>query len=1005
MKSEKNHMTQPYLGNSTENSDMAPDARTQALRSGDDSGRGRGNRKEGTCDSRGFRTRLARFGRSLIVMAVSVAMVPLAAVPAAWADDGASVDSEASSDASSAVMSVDDESRTMVQDFAARLDDVQELRQQESDRNAADSASSDQKAGGETDFSFGSSSQLSEEDVAEVNGSADSPGYGGASSLPKTYISPATSTKDQGSDGVCWSFSTTAALESSRLVQRGVQGTTNISAGITSNAKRTWPDYSEAQTVYSALHATASKKDYQKVGLGDSTNGFQTLGSFATTATALADWEGVVNESSAPFLTGTSPSTYSTMVNKAKNNAGKSVAHLESAEVLGAPWPVASSKRRNGRVYLTRNRNNAAFAVIKNAIKSKSGVITSFHAPDQWNSGRITKFQKKSNGSIDVSLANGNYVAGWTYNADAGDSQGSITTNHLVEVVGWDDGYNRFNFAQPLQPGDTYDSNAADKVSGTIVTYDGGHRVTSNSYVVPKHNGAWIIKNSWGSQIGLSGYQYISYDDKTFWNMYQYQLESVSRNKSDSQHEYNLLHQFDGTDSMSTLVSDGAVSEANIFTGQGEKVQAIGVWTRTANTTVSLEVRTGVKANAPGSGSKAASKTVTIGRAGYHTVWLDSSIYLSKGARFSVIASLKAKAKDPVNGVTGLNYAMTETGGSTGSVSQHVEVAAGQSFLKSNGKWMDVTALNAKGSGLSGYGITFGNVMLKALSVKVSVSSVSNPTVSTERGKAPTLPATVAVKWNDGTSGRVPVTWDKVPSSKYARVGSFTVNGKLTDGRKAHATVKVVPRTLTVAFDARGGTAVSSQRVKEGQKASRPKNPTLYGYSFVGWYTAKSGGSKYDFTKAVWSNTTLYAHWKVNPKQPTRSMYRLYNPNSGEHFYTANPTERATLKKVGWHDEGVGWVAPAKSSTPVYRMYNPNAGDHHYTMNASERDMLVRAGWKYEGIGWYSATNAGRKPVYREYNPNAKSGSHNYTLNWAEHKHLGAIGWSLEGVAWYAARG
>lgn len=98
-------------------------------------------------------------------------------------------------------------------------------------------------------------------------------------------------------------------------------------------------------------------------------------------------------------------------------------------------------------------------------------------------------------------------------------------------------------------------------------------------------------------------------------------------------------------------------------------------------------------------------------------------------------------------------------------------------------------------------------------------------------------------------------------------------------------------------------------------------------------------------------------------------------------------------------------MAPAKSSEPVYRMYNPNAGEHHYTMNASERDMLKGKGWKYEGVGWYSATNAGRAPVYREYNTNARSGYHNYTLSWAEHKHLGAIGWSLEGVAWYACRG
>lgn len=92
-------------------------------------------------------------------------------------------------------------------------------------------------------------------------------------------------------------------------------------------------------------------------------------------------------------------------------------------------------------------------------------------------------------------------------------------------------------------------------------------------------------------------------------------------------------------------------------------------------------------------------------------------------------------------------------------------------------------------------------------------------------------------------------------------------------------------------------------------------------------------------------------------------MWRLYNPNSGEHFYTGNTAERDHLVRVGWKCEGKGWTAPVKGD-PVYRLYNPNAGDHHYTLNSAERDMLVRAGWRYEGIGWYSATASvkGRRP-------------------------------------------
>ena len=130
-------------------------------------------------------------------------------------------------------------------------------------------------------------------------------------------------------------------------------------------------------------------------------------------------------------------------------------------------------------------------------------------------------------------------------------------------------------------------------------------------------------------------------------------------------------------------------------------------------------------------------------------------------------------------------------------------------------------------------------------------------------------------------------------------------------------------------------------------------------------------------------------------------MLRLYNPNSGEHFYTGNEAEKRDLIIAGWKYEGVGWVAPAHSSTPVYRLYNPNAGDHHYTLNMNEKNSLVRAGWRYEGIGWYSSDTNRKYPLYREYDPHTKTGAHNYTLNRNEHQNLVHAGWRAEGIAWY----
>ena len=154
---------------------------------------------------------------------------------------------------------------------------------------------------------------------------------------------------------------------------------------------------------------------------------------------------------------------------------------------------------------------------------------------------------------------------------------------------------------------------------------------------------------------------------------------------------------------------------------------------------------------------------------------------------------------------------------------------------------------------------------------------------------------------------------------------------------------------------------------------------------------------------------------------PADVLNRLYNPNSGEHFYTKDLEEKDVLVGLGWHDEGIGWTSPVDSNDPVFRLYNPNAGDHHYTMSSKERDVLVSVGWKYEGIGWYSFDGDGTTnnssevnptaakpdpiPVYREYNPNAKAaGAHNYTTNEAENDFLVSVGWLEEGIAWNAMK-
>ena len=171
---------------------------------------------------------------------------------------------------------------------------------------------------------------------------------------------------------------------------------------------------------------------------------------------------------------------------------------------------------------------------------------------------------------------------------------------------------------------------------------------------------------------------------------------------------------------------------------------------------------------------------------------------------------------------------------------------------------------------------------------------------------------------------------------------------------------------------------------------------TVYDYCKM---TSLTGQTQLDLGKDTSKPSISPVEPPEKPVVSTAIMYRLYNPNSGEHFYTGSVVERQNLVDAGWNFEGNGWIAPLEGD-PVYRLYNPNAGDHHYTTSVEEKDNLVRAGWNFEGIAWCTAP-VNDKPLYRLYNPNAESGAHHYTMDETERDNLKNAGWHYEGIGWY----
>jgi len=120
-------------------------------------------------------------------------------------------------------------------------------------------------------------------------------------------------------------------------------------------------------------------------------------------------------------------------------------------------------------------------------------------------------------------------------------------------------------------------------------------------------------------------------------------------------------------------------------------------------------------------------------------------------------------------------------------------------------------------------------------------------------------------------------------------------------------------------------------------------------------------------------------------------IYRLYNRNTGTHFYTSSPLERdmAVHKYPQFSYEGVGFYAYAATGTvadTVYRFHNTRTGAHFFTISLAERNAVQSSypWFSYEGISWYASTapQGQSAPMHRFYN--TRTQTHFYTLSAAE---------------------
>ncbi len=112
----------------------------------------------------------------------------------------------------------------------------------------------------------------------------------------------------------------------------------------------------------------------------------------------------------------------------------------------------------------------------------------------------------------------------------------------------------------------------------------------------------------------------------------------------------------------------------------------------------------------------------------------------------------------------------------------------------------------------------------------------------------------VRVTFDNGTTSTFNVTKDMVKGMATDKIGEFELTVTLY-GREAKLPYKVVS-TLSpaVIFDSNGGSFVGASVTDYGTPAKAPKDPTMKGHTFLGWFTEKEGGKKFDFNTKIYED-------------------------------------------------------------------------------------------------------------------------------------------------------
>ena len=366
---------------------------------------------------------------------------------------------------------------------------------------------------------------------------------------------------------------------------------------------------------------------------------------------------------------------------------------------------------------------------------------------------------------------------------------GNKHANHAVNIVGWDDNFDKMKFPSNNQPSD---------------------------------NGAWIVRNSWGSRWGESGYFFMSYDSK---------IDDYAVYIPCALPATQKIYQYDTLGA--TLTSGYGSNTAwfsNIFTATGnESITNVAFYTSNPNAQYEIYIKTGVTGN-PGTGTLVhGPQTGTLDQPGYRQVALSTPVAIAADTKFAVIVKLKEQ---------GYNFPIHLTSAVSGYSNTWV-FTPGVGFMSSDGtSWTDA-GNNRRG------------VCLKAFTVPDAAPPVSvaiaNPPSGVFAGEQVTFRAVVVGLYDNE------VAWTASAGSMDRKTGVFTPPDS----------TQMVTISVACATEPSLGASVQVKNNNGKFDDNTKTSPDLLGFARAFGSKAGADLNKYDFDNSATVDdgdlTTLFA--------------------------------------------------------------------------------------------------------------------------------------------------